>query len=675
LAAPSLWALQPSLVQGDNVNVRGRASLAGEILFQLHTGDPIQMVDKIVVAGAKKGEPSRWAQIQLPASIPVYVHGSFLDGDTVAASKLNIRSGPGEKYSVLGRLQRGDKIRSLGQQGDWVQISPTPETYAFIAADYVGGSASPPPVASPVVATLASLPSVPAPAPMKAELPAPPVSPPPAEAAAPVAPPAVPTVTAGVGTVPIAEAPPLATVAPVVVSQVEPTAPLFTPPASPSVTLAQAQPVPPDEQVDEMVAQPAPITPPVAPTVPDGVETVPIAEAPPLATVAPVVVAQAEPTAPLFTPPASPSVTLAQAQPVSPDKQVDKMAAKPAPTPAAAAPAEDLSEQLQLIGEKHHLNRLSFGYRFGLNISAEFKGFGASPQTPPGIFDDGYVLPSSRQTGGSKPAPDGRTWNWGYDSPTQVQGGNLLQTKSYAPAAPATSHTLDDNRVTSGLELTYARELWSGGRSNACHFGVEAAFNYSVLDSQSTWQHSMAIVRTVSTYALGGVVPPYDPATPPPNTYQGTYNGPGPTIPLIGTPGPATTIPGGASMTSYRELEANTYGLRFGPFFESPIYKRLWGTVGTGLALGMVDGEVRYRDSYTDGVRPSSVYGSASDFSVLVGWYIGGGVSYKLSHCWSLFYNAQYQWLPDYTLNVDATEAKLKAGNGLFQSIGISYSF
>ncbi len=600
LAPPTLWALQPAVVQGDNVNVRGRASLVGEVLLQLNQGDLIQMVDKIVAAGAKDGAPSRWAKIQLPATVPVYVHATFLDGDTVAATKLNIRGGPGENYSVLGSLQRGDKIHSLGKQGDWVRISPTPETYAFIAADYViEAAAAPPaapPAAHPVVATVASPPSVLASVPVVATSPTP-----------RVVPPSAPTVPAETKAVPTVETPARVAAPPIVVAQAAPAAPS---------------------------AAPTFVAPPVTPA------------------------------AVAIPPPAI--LTLAQAQPIPSNKPADKIAAKPASAPAASLASKDRVEQLEPTHEEHYRNRISLGYRFGLNNSVEFRGFAAAPLPPLGSFDDGYVLDSSRQTAGPNPAPDGRTWNWGYDRPTQVQGDSLLMTQSY-PLANTASHKLDDHAM-SGFELTYSWELWSGSRFEACHFGVEVAFNYSALAAQNTWTHSVDMVRNTTTYELGGVVPPYDPLTG--RTYQGTYGGPGPTIPRNGTTR-QITIPDGASMTSYRELSANTYGLRLGPYFESPLYKNLWGNLGTGLAIGLVDGELRYADA----VQGLPMSGSASDFSALVGWYIGGGLSYNFNHSWSLFYSAQYQWLPDYTLKAGATEATFKAGNGLFQSIGIRYSF
>ena len=729
LAPTSLWALQPAVVQGDNVNVRGRASLAGEVLVQLKQGDLIQMVDKIVAVGAKSGEPSRWAQIQIPESVPVYVHATFLDGDTVAATKLNIRGGPGENYSVLGSLQRGEKVQSLGKQGDWVRISPTPETYAFVAADYVVASpASAPttrpatrPVVAPVVAPVAAAPSVPASTPVVATLPtsaasaqiAPPVVPEtktaptaetspsfvPAPLAAPIVfaptatpkpsiPPVLPasvapTVTPAAAPIaaPIVLAPtaaPAPSIPPIAPASVAPAVtPAAAPIPAPTVqSIAQEPPVAPAKPLENLKAKPAPA--PVAATVPPAGATAATASTGPTPShvpPAPLVLASASPavtsippiSAPRPVTPAAAPIPAPTVQKVAQAKPVDDLTAKPTSSATASPANRQWVEHLESADEEHPRNHISFGYRFGLKGSVDFNGFATPPALPPGVFDDGYVLDSSRQTGGPTPAPDGRTWNWGYGSPSQVQGDNLLMSHSYPQASTDSSRNLQDD-LMSGFELTYALELWSNGLYEACHFGLEVAFNYSALDVKNTWTHSVDVVRETTSYELGGVLPPYDPLTG--QTYQGTYGGPGPTIPRIGTFN-QITIPNGGSMTSYRELTANTYGFRLGPYFEGPIYKKVWGTIGTGLALGLVDSQYGYTDTF-NGVPVS---GSASDFSALVGWYLGAGLSYRFSHSWSLFYNAQYQWLPDYTYKSGTTEATFKPGNGLFQSIGVRYSF
>src|SRR5689334_972744 len=75
-------------------------------------------------------------------------------------------------------------------------------------------------------------------------------------------------------------------------------------------------------------------------------------------------------------------------------------------------------------------NRLSASLRFGLNISARFKGnavtfpppLGLTRSTPNGDaynYDDGYVLTDVSGNEG------GQTWYWGYDNSTTYPAGQI----------------------------------------------------------------------------------------------------------------------------------------------------------------------------------------------------------------------------------------------------------
>ncbi|MBE9165298.1 SH3 domain-containing protein [Tychonema sp. LEGE 06208] len=44
---------------------------------------------------------------------------SFITGEGGA---VNIRKGPGNKYAVVAKLKRGDGVRAVTRQGDWVKI-------------------------------------------------------------------------------------------------------------------------------------------------------------------------------------------------------------------------------------------------------------------------------------------------------------------------------------------------------------------------------------------------------------------------------------------------------------------------------------------------------------------------------------------------------------------------
>lgn len=139
LAWPLQAAEQTATVSGNRVNVRGKASLNSEVITQLSAGDAVVVLEKIPVSGAKAGEPAAWAKIRLPKSTSVFVYAPYIEEGThkVKVSRLNMRGGPGENYSVLGRIERGAEVREIQTTANWMEIEAPAEAYAFVAMDFV----------------------------------------------------------------------------------------------------------------------------------------------------------------------------------------------------------------------------------------------------------------------------------------------------------------------------------------------------------------------------------------------------------------------------------------------------------------------------------------------------------------------------------------------------------
>jgi uncharacterized protein YgiM (DUF1202 family) len=129
----------PAVVVARNVNVRGQPSFKGEVVGQVTRGQTVTVLEEITLKNSEPNEPSAWAKIHLPQGVNVWVHTMFLeaDGKTVKARKLNLRSGPGENYSVLGILQRGNSVKDISTKGDWMEIEAPPDAYAYVAASYL----------------------------------------------------------------------------------------------------------------------------------------------------------------------------------------------------------------------------------------------------------------------------------------------------------------------------------------------------------------------------------------------------------------------------------------------------------------------------------------------------------------------------------------------------------
>lgn len=142
LSGAMVWASaaeQTAVVTGDRVNVRGRPSLIGEVIMQLNQGDQVLVLEQIPVANPKAGEPSQWMRIRLPANTPVWVFAPYIDPDEGISkvNRLNLRAGPGENFSVLGRIERGMPVKEIRVVNNWMEIEAPDTTHAFVAADFL----------------------------------------------------------------------------------------------------------------------------------------------------------------------------------------------------------------------------------------------------------------------------------------------------------------------------------------------------------------------------------------------------------------------------------------------------------------------------------------------------------------------------------------------------------
>jgi uncharacterized protein YgiM (DUF1202 family) len=192
----------PAMVVASNVNVRGQAKLKSEVVTRITKGQSVTVIEEIVRNSSGPEEPSAWAKIALPPGAHAWINTSFINtsNQTVRPKKLNLRSGPGENYSVIGLLRGGDAVKEMTTTGDWTEIEPPANAYAFVAAQYLKQEAPAP----------APTPPEPTPAPTAVAV-APPVAPPPTGAPAvppPTEAPAITNATVPVPTEPVVEEPP-----------------------------------------------------------------------------------------------------------------------------------------------------------------------------------------------------------------------------------------------------------------------------------------------------------------------------------------------------------------------------------------------------------------------------------------------------------------------------------
>ena len=315
-AAPELKTVPlvpgPATVAASHVNVRGQSNLKGEVIGHLAQGNPVTVIEEIILKKSGPDEPSAWAKIALPASIHTWINASFVDSNkTVTAKRLNLRGGAGENYSVLGRVERGDIVKEVATKGDWMEIEAPTNAYAYVAAVFLKQEEPAAPAAAPAV----TAPAV-------------------AAAATPVAPAPVPAVTPAPVVIPT-NTPTVAAVAPAVAPPVVAPPVVITPLAPAPVTPLTDIPKPPPPVTNT----PAPVVVPPAPMPAPEPATTTVVAAPPVVPPAPV---EANPP-----PPVVPAVT--PAVPAVPAEPTPAPVPVPAPTPTVAAvepaPAEPKADE------------------------------------------------------------------------------------------------------------------------------------------------------------------------------------------------------------------------------------------------------------------------------------------------------------------------------------------
>lgn len=183
-----------AVAKSDAVNVRAQPGFNGEVLGHLKKGETVMVQAEITLSHAPKGEPDQWSQIALPADLPVWVDSRLIDSDahTVKPRRINLRGGPGEEFSIVGRLEKGTTVTEIRKKNGWMAIQAPSNACAFVAASFLdiqpapasAPEAPPPVVEAPAVTAAVAATNTPPPAPAS---PSPNEPPPaaPAEAAAP----------------------------------------------------------------------------------------------------------------------------------------------------------------------------------------------------------------------------------------------------------------------------------------------------------------------------------------------------------------------------------------------------------------------------------------------------------------------------------------------------------
>lgn len=124
-------------ISADRVNVRARASLIGERVAQLRKEDTVTVLATVKIDPSKEGEPSEWLKIAMPAGGQTWVHMAFVKEGKVTATKLNVRAGGSERFSIVGRLAKDYEVKEKRTSGDWIEIEHPKGAFAYVSAKFV----------------------------------------------------------------------------------------------------------------------------------------------------------------------------------------------------------------------------------------------------------------------------------------------------------------------------------------------------------------------------------------------------------------------------------------------------------------------------------------------------------------------------------------------------------
>ncbi|HXR04402.1 MAG TPA: hypothetical protein VN836_06800 [Verrucomicrobiae bacterium] len=300
------------------------------------------------------------------------------------------------------------------------------------------------------------------------------------------------------------------------------------------------------------------------------------------------------------------------------------------------------------------------GALVGMNINASFSMNGNfNVNRPAGVYDNGYVRTDN--TGD----PGGRTYYWGYDSPSQLSGTTL--TMQNTTGFSAVSNVKEDGGPFPGFEMAYGDNLWYWKHARV---GWELGFGLLPIHIANNQPTDATAYQTTYTFdvsnPLGAPVPGSGSGTP----YQGGPNGPGYQIPDQPTSYSSST--NHETIGGSHTLDVMLYTFRFGPSFYWDLTDHLGMSLGAGPAVGIVSGEYKF-DEIIGGGPPNT--GQINGTKLVYGGYVNAALMYHVTDNGDIFAGAQYMPMSDATIGGGGREGRLNLGGQLYFSVGISWPF
>ena len=146
------------------VNVRNGPGTSYSVIGELSSGEQVSVTGNTI---------NGWVEIYYTSTQIGYVQSGYLsayatgipsnaysgyytssDGSLYyTTTALNIRSGPGTNYSIIGTLAKGDYVTRIGQSGKWYQIATNNGVTAYVSSVYLKSTSTAVSVSTTTTAT------------------------------------------------------------------------------------------------------------------------------------------------------------------------------------------------------------------------------------------------------------------------------------------------------------------------------------------------------------------------------------------------------------------------------------------------------------------------------------------------------------------------------------------
>jgi hypothetical protein len=321
------------------------------------------------------------------------------------------------------------------------------------------------------------------------------------------------------------------------------------------------------------------------------------------------------------------------------------------------------------------------GYAPIVGLRTEFSGFGnfqnPFPVPAPGGGSDYFYSDGSVQVDSSGNA-GGLTNFWSYNNASQYDpaafgGAGAINYSAFGSGLSGAGSVVDSNvaapvgfELHGYLDLGAVSFLPSLVEGRSVSWGLRTGLQYARVSNTNDAPQVGSVGTITDSFNLGGVIPPAAP-------YIGTFLGPGP---LLGDTPTRTNGTSLAAISGYRNLDVHLYVSTFGSYLALPVTKKLDVMLEGGAVLALANGTYKYESTVAVAGAPTQVSsGSKSSTRLLPGVYSSVGFAWHVTDKFSVQSAVRYQFMRQFTLNANGSNANLCFDSALVLSLSATYKY